>query len=405
MPFNTDALGARPASAQPTTSDALVPRPAPRAEVRALTGLRGIAALMVAVYHIDPELRSLGAFGRAIGRGYLWVDLFFVLSGFVLALNYGARFERGWSAGSWRDFLLRRVARIYPLYAVLLLGALAYMAMGWGQSFAMPLLPYPHLVHPLAIKAANVVMVQSWGVGPSVDGTAWSLSAEWAAYVLFPLLAGLALFSRGRTAFALAALAAAGIVATATLTGIDHEAHSGALDAYDGRTIEPVLRCLSGFVLGLLMFRLAQGGRVSAWLARDDVLAALLLLTALGFAFAPDDLWIYPLFPPLVLGLYGNRGAIGRMLGGGAVYWLGLVSYSIYLVHPYLVLPKRDLATLLAGALGHVPADIAASVAAFTAVLVLSGASYRLIEEPGRRALNRAARTWIKRPATPLSSV
>ena len=398
MAFNSDALRARP-SAQSTMSGALSPRPAPRAEVRALTGLRGVAALMVAVYHIDPELRAYGAFGRAIGRGYLWVDLFFVLSGFVLALNYGARFQSGWSAGSWRDFLLRRVARIYPLYAVLLFGALAYMAMGWGESFAMPLLPYPHLAHPLAIKAANVVMIQSWGVGPSIDGTAWSLSAEWAAYVLFPLLTGLALFSRGRTALVLAALAATGIVATALLTGVDHEAHSGALDAYDGGTIEPVLRCLSGFVLGLLMFRLAQGGRVGAWLARDVVLAALLALTALGFAFAPDDLWIYPLFPALVLGLYGNRGTVGRLLGCGAIYWLGLVSYSIYLVHPYLVLPKRDLSDLLAGVVGNTPADVLASAITFAAVLALSGASYHLIEEPGRRALNRATKVWSKRPA------
>lgn len=399
MAFNTDAHAARPASAQSTTQGALVPRPAPRAEVRALTGLRGIAALMVAVYHIDPELRGLGAFGRAVGRGYLWVDLFFVLSGFVLALNYGARFERGWSAGHWHDFLLRRVARIYPLYAVLLAGSAAYMAMGLAQSYAVPLLPYPALHHRDAVELANVFMVQSWGVGPSLDGTAWSLSAEWAAYVLFPVLAGLALFGRGRTALALAALAAVGIVATATLTGIDHEAHSGALDAYDGGTIEPVLRCLSGFVLGLLMFRLAQGSRVSAWLARDVVLAALLLLTALGFAFAPDDLWIYPLFPLLVLGLYGNRGAIGRLLGGGAIYWLGLVSYSIYLVHPYLVLPKRDLAMGLASTLGPAPADAIASAAAFATVLILSGASYRLIEEPGRRALNRATRAWTQRPA------
>lgn len=398
MAFSTDALAA-PASAQSTTAGSLTQRHTPRAEVRALTGLRGIAALMVAVYHIDPELRAYGAFGRAIGRGYLWVDLFFVLSGFVLALNYGARFQSGWSAGSWRDFLLRRVARIYPLYAVLLFASLAYMAMGLGHSYAMPLLPYPRLAHPLAVKAANVVMVQSWGVGPSIDGTAWSLSAEWAAYVLFPLLAGLALFSRGRTAFVLALLAAAGIVATATLTGTDHEIHSGALDAYDGGTVEPVLRCLSGFVLGLLMFRLTQSGRVGAWLARDKVLAALFALTAFGLAFAPDDLWIYPLLPLLVLGLYGNRGKIGRLLGGGAVYWLGLVSYSIYLVHPYLVLPKRDLATLLGRAIGQTPADIAASVLAFAIVLLVSGASYRLIEEPGRRALNRAARIWSKRPA------
>ena len=395
MTDTTDAVSA-------TTTRMTLPQPLPRArraEVRALTGLRGIAALLVALYHINPELRVDSVFGRIVGRGYLWVDVFFVLSGFVLALNYGARFERGWSGEAWRDFLLRRVARIYPLYIALFAASAAYMAAGLGQTYAVTLLPYPTLHHPVEVGAANLFMVQSWGVGPSFDGTAWSLSAEWAAYLLFPLLAGLALFGRGRTALALALLAAASLVATVLLTHADGEGHSGALDAYDGRTIEPILRCLGGFVMGLLMFRLAQAGRLRDWLARDDVLAAIIALVVIGFAFAPEDLWIYPLFPLLVLGLYGNRGRIARALGCGAVYWLGLVSYSLYLVHPYLVLPKRELARLLLGALTPAAADFTASLAIWAAVLFLSGASYRLIEEPGRRALNRATRNWTKRLA------
>jgi peptidoglycan/LPS O-acetylase OafA/YrhL len=392
-----------PAGNSPTASRALVATPPPprarRAEVRTLTGLRGIAALLVAVYHIDPELRRFDAFGRIVGRGYLWVDVFFVLSGFVLALNYGAQFRPGWRGETWRGFLLRRIARVYPLYAVLLFASLAYMAMGVAQAYVVPLLPYPHLAHPLRIEIANVFMVQSWGFGPSIDGTAWSLSAEAAAYVLFPFLAAWALFSRRRTALAVALAAAAAVIAVAMLTRIDGEVHSGALDAYDGATVEPVLRCLGGFVLGLLMFRLAQAGRVGAFFARNDVLAAVVGLLVIGFAYAPNDLWIYPLVPLLVLGLYGNRGAIGRALGSGPIHWLGVISYSIYLVHPYLVLPKRALAQLLGGALGPVTADAIASAAAFAAALTLSAASYRLIEEPGRRALNRAARAWTQRAA------
>ncbi len=369
-------------------------------EVRALTGLRGVAAVMVALYHINPELRSAGAIGRVIGRGYLWVDLFFVLSGFVLALNYGARFAPGWSGEAWREFLIRRVARIYPLYVVLLAGSVAYMAAGLGQTYAVPLLPYPRLRHPLAVGAANLLMVQSWGFGPSFDGTAWSLSAEWAAYLAFPLLVGWTLFSTRRAALASAILAAAGIGLTAALTRRDGEAHSGMLDAYDGATIEPLLRCLGGFVLGLLMFRMARARRPMRWLAHDAVLGVVFALVVAGFAFAPDDLMIYPLLPPLVLGLYGNRGLVGRALGCGAAHWLGVVSYSIYLVHPYLVLPKRALGGLLAGALPPAAADFAASAAAWAAMLLLSGASYRLIEEPGRRFIARAVH-WRATAARP----
>ena len=86
-----------------------------RAEIRALTGLRGVAALLVALYHINPNWIAPTATGRFVGKGYLWVDLFFVLSGFLLAMNYARLFAGGWSLRAWLDFLLHRVARIYPL--------------------------------------------------------------------------------------------------------------------------------------------------------------------------------------------------------------------------------------------------------------------------------------------------
>ena len=78
--------------------------------------MRGTAALLVALYHINPDLIAPTGAGRFVGKGYLWVDLFFVLSGFLLAMNYADRFAGGWSLGAWLDFLLHRLARIYPLY-------------------------------------------------------------------------------------------------------------------------------------------------------------------------------------------------------------------------------------------------------------------------------------------------
>src|SRR5215469_633600 len=104
----------------------------PRAEIRALTGLRGVAALLVALYHINPNLIAPTATGRFVGKGYLWVDLFFVLSGFLLAMNYAGKFAGGWKLGAWLDFLLHRVARIYPLYIVLVAASLAYSLLLYG---------------------------------------------------------------------------------------------------------------------------------------------------------------------------------------------------------------------------------------------------------------------------------
>src|ERR1051326_8086781 len=181
----TESAPSRP-PAERTCGD---PRPQ-RAEIRALTGLRGVAALLVALYHINPNWIAPTATGRFVGKGYLWVDLFFVLSGFLLAMNYARLFAGGWSLGAWLDFLLHRVARIYPLYVAMVLASLAYsLALYGGVHAAAAPPPALTLSEPARDVAANLLMVQSWGVGKSIDGVAWSLSPEGAAYLMFPLAA------------------------------------------------------------------------------------------------------------------------------------------------------------------------------------------------------------------------
>src|SRR2546429_2171724 len=158
----------------------------PRAEIRALTGLRGVAALLVALYHINPNWIAPTATGRFVGKGYLWVDLFFVLSGFLLAMNYARLFAGGWSLRAWLDFLLHRVARIYPLYAAMVLASLAYsLALYGGFHAAAAPPPALALSEPARDVAANLLMVQACGVGQRIDRVAWALRPERAAYPLF----------------------------------------------------------------------------------------------------------------------------------------------------------------------------------------------------------------------------
>lgn len=377
-------------------------RPTPSAgktEIGAMTGLRGVAALLVAIYHINPELiaRHGVGVGVLVGKGYLWVDLFFVLSGFVLALNYGHFFSGGLSAARWREFLIRRIARVYPLYCVVVLAGFAGWLVAMHASHAANLLPTPPLRHPAFDAAANLLMIQSWGIGPSIDGTAWSLSAEWAAYLLFPVLVAATLFSDTRIAAGTGVIAVASAVATALMTRHDGAYHSGPLDAYDGATMEPIVRCLAGFMLGLLMFRLAQSRRVLEPAASDGAVGFVIALLVIGFVVGVHDLLIYPLFALLVLGLYGNRGCWARVFGWRPLYWLGTVSYSLYLLHPFLVLPRRSLEAVLQAWLPGSLAYWTSSVAVYAVLFVLSDASYRLVEQPGRRWLSRYA--VLRRPA------
>jgi peptidoglycan/LPS O-acetylase OafA/YrhL len=179
------------------------------------------------------------------------------------------------------------------------------------------------------------------------------------------------------------------MLGTVGLTMHDGAYHSGPLDAYDGTTVQPLLRCFGGFVLGLLTYRLAQWSRVLAWASHDVTLGAVIVLLVAGFALGAHDLVVYPLFAVLVLGLYGNQGRIGGVLGSFPIYWLGLVSYSLYLLHEYLIGPRDGLANWLQIRLPAAWADAATIPVIYAALLLVAGLAYYGIEAPGRRWARR----------------
>jgi len=105
-------------------------------------------------------------------RGYQTVDLFFVLSGYIMALTYGRRPRTGGGGVAFLQFLGRRLGRVYPLYLTVTLAYLALAPPGWNRMAVL----------------ANLGMVQAWGLADSIGGPAWLISTEFAAYVAFPVL-------------------------------------------------------------------------------------------------------------------------------------------------------------------------------------------------------------------------
>ena len=90
------------------------------ADIRALTGVRGVAAAVIVLYHFGDVQLSTGGTASyfRIPFGYLPVDLFFMLSGFVMALTYRDAFDSG-GMKTFATFMLKRVARLYPAYLVI----------------------------------------------------------------------------------------------------------------------------------------------------------------------------------------------------------------------------------------------------------------------------------------------
>jgi peptidoglycan/LPS O-acetylase OafA/YrhL len=346
-------------------------------EIRSLTGLRGVAAVYVVIFHYVPGVGMSNPLTTLLAHGYLAVDLFFVLSGFVMALNYGHLFETRISLLAYRTFLGRRIARIYPLYFA---GTLA----GFGLVEAALIEPL-HSGSTSGNLLANLLMVQEWGVGQSYDPPAWSISTEWAAYLLFPLLVVPSVL-RGRLSALIVLCASIATVTFLCYAPLFQSGRASADGLIDLHTYlgTGVIRCIAEFALGLVAFRFAEK---KAGAGQSGLPASLACVVTIFFLLLrKGDLGFILAMPLLVVSLSSGESLPRRFLSLPAVEWLGLLSYSIYLIHDLmggLLAWIHTHATAL-----HIPhAQTAGAVVCFVLTFPVAWLAYTFIEVPGRRLL------------------
>jgi peptidoglycan/LPS O-acetylase OafA/YrhL len=356
-------------------------------QLASLTPLRGIAALWVVLFHfcwyfpaVHPE-RYTGA----VYKGYLAVDLFFVLSGFVITHVYQESFARRVTGWRYRNFLIARVARLYPLHITVLLLFVATAVAERAATYALrgSFEPIP-LVGERSLTGffANLVMLQGlWARELNWNDPAWSISVEFLAYLLFPLLFPVLWRTGPVGKTAIGGVLAAVLGWLAYRTGDYFNQWNGAY---------AILRCLPEFIAGSLLYGAYQSGLLASVLATDSALFVVILLLGALLHVAAPDLGIIALFPLLILTAVLNKGQFARRLNSPPLVWLGNISYSLYLLHWFVLfvttefarlLPGRDLASLsLAGSLISMGILIVVSLA-------LATLSYRFIEVTGRRWL------------------
>jgi len=325
--------------------------------------LRGIAALTVVMFHLargsgDPSVPTFFL------RGYLGVDLFFVLSGFVLTHVYVESFL---SDSFWRStgaFLWARVARIYPVH--LFVTALL-VACGGAAGFA-----------GLDVLDNFLLILVPWPV-PSINPPSWSLSAEWYAYLLFPFVIGGLWRCSGRAAAA---------ICFALLLGLDIliVGRFGELREI-GSGWAALARALPEFVVGALTYRAFSDPQAASIWRRDAAFLAVAATLALVVEFVPNDGLVVALLPLLLLAAVSNGGRVGRLLNAAPLRWLGDISYSLYLSQGIafavvLALAATSLAPVLG--LGGLRA------LAVLLTLAIGALIYRCVEAPCRALLRRA---------------
>jgi peptidoglycan/LPS O-acetylase OafA/YrhL len=351
-------------------------------EIKSLTGLRGVAAMYVVFHHFFLGVLFTNPFTTFLAHGYLAVDLFFVLSGFVMALNYRHLFERGFSKAALLAFLSRRIARVYPLYFVATICAFMLILVGW--------LGDPSVHSLKASLGLNLAMVQAWGFGPSLDGPAWSISAEWAAYLLFPALLSIALLRKVLWSWLLAVSCVAVLLLLCALPAeLVHNARPLAiLDLHNSYLCMPVWRCLPEFSLGILSARVL-GTPVAEWLSFNRWAPTGICMFVLTLISIPrTDLAVVLLFPLLILCLVSDTSLPGRVLRSGPIHYLGVISYSIYLVHDLLGSAMGGIHQYFhAHGAAHAQ-TYAAGFGVFFTLLISIGA-YKTIESPGRRFVRK----------------
>jgi peptidoglycan/LPS O-acetylase OafA/YrhL len=344
-----------------------------RDEIASLTGLRGIAALFVVVYHALHNLHPIA--GLLFGRGYLCVDIFFVLSGYVMALNYGSLFAGGYRTETHLRFLWLRFARVYPLYI-----ATIAIVIALNTANLMPIYDVPQLSSGFMW---NATMMQAWSFGAgNINLPAWSISTEWSAYILFPFLAALVFARVGVAAYAMAGASIAALLAVALLApSLSTAPLEGALSVFSTENPLPVLRCVAGFTLGLVAYRL-QGHRfgdiVSSRKWVGDAIAGLICVL---FLVPKTDILLVAVTPLLIVHLVRSSSVVSSFLGCGPVHYLGLISYSLYLVHIPVILTLRQVFVTYGWSYS------VASALGIGVSLLIAPVVYRYVEVPSRRAL------------------
>jgi peptidoglycan/LPS O-acetylase OafA/YrhL len=338
-------------------------------ELRALTSARGIAAWLVVLYHIRASIAGLPDTVEAVlAKGYLAVDFFFLLSGFVIWLTWHDRL-RGAGAAAVARFLQKRVARIWPLHAVML-------AFGIALALALRATGRSDPAFPFAELPLHVLLIQNWGFTHALrwNDPAWSISCELAAYLLFPLLV-LAVDWRRWPAAAAVALAAAIL---ALLYGAMH----GAPTLGEDIPRYGLIRCLAEFAIGTVLAALFLRRPLAAYPLLAAAAAA--LAWALG---CPETLAAPPTFAALLLALALSAGAPRHPLEGRLLHGLGEISYATYLSHfllwkAFKLVAVRDAAAVSWG-----------MIAVYLAlVLAASVILYRWVERPAQRWINTRGR-------------
>jgi peptidoglycan/LPS O-acetylase OafA/YrhL len=379
-----------------------------RPYITTLTPLRGIAALLVLIYHSNLMVMPFHSSNINFMSGWLWVDFFFVLSGFIIFYVYGESFKQSITTAGYWKYIKARFARVYPLHLFTLI---------WCLVCAIVIIHYANGLHPFFGE-----MINPYSAGPSLllihslglYGTAplntpsWSLSTEWWVYMIFPLM--VPFFSRFRSVGMI--LSALFIIGFFLFIKYFLGPISGPMPGpptLNVLTDFGIFRCLAGFLAGMLVFRIYEESIAIRFFNQSWVFLVFFVGVIFAMAMEVEDIVILAFFPFIILSAAYNRTSVKKILDTTVLQRLGDWSFSIYMVHVPLIYliwiyfvrtnpemfatfppPPADPATY--------PIGLMVCIGIVAVTLLVASFTYRYIEVPTRDYLNRKQKSKALEP-------
>lgn len=352
-----------------------------------LDGLRGVAAVLVVMFHLLETFTHGDNAKQIINHGYMAVDFFFVLSGFVIGYAYDDR----WSKMSLGNFFKRRLIRLHPMIIMgMIVGAVTF----YFQGGAFPMINEVPVWKMLLVMLIGFTLlpvppsldIRGWTEMHPLNGPAWSLFFEYIANILY------ALFIRKFSNKVLAVLV---FIAGAALIHLAVTSQNG--DIIGGWSIEPTqlrigfTRLLYPFFAGLLLSRISKPGHIKyAFLWTSLLLIVVLSIPKIG---GSEHVWLNGLYDALVIifvfpliVFVGASGEVNGRYSSKINKFLGDISYPLYITHyPFIYMFMSWVEKNHISSIESLPVALLVLVVTITLAYV----SVKLYDIPVRRWLSK----------------
>jgi peptidoglycan/LPS O-acetylase OafA/YrhL len=350
--------------------------------IGSLTGLRAVAALMVVIYHFSEigvhTYYDFGVLDTPVSLGFMGVDVFFVLSGFIMYYVYKDTFASAVRANDYGKFLRYRFARLYPVH----IGTLLFMlVLYWVAGHWFEYTPVDASCYTPWSVANNVTLTHVWFPHVCAPNTpAWSISAEWFAYLLFPFACWALIRAPKWVGIVLLPVAAIGAQLLPSTNAL--------------------FQIATEFTVGMAFAHLSATYGLSARLGKFGSLAAAAAFLASLYILQHRAPLVHATLAGIaIVALANPRDLGGRVLSLKVPVFLGEISYSIYMCHWIVWSTLRHAGPRFIPWLGVAP--LALIGLALVTTLAVSTAAYYMIEVPGREYLRRRP---VRALATPPES-